>query len=45
MHCFIGRPLQQQRQQQPTVVKANIMDRRKVNVKVNKNKKTQQLSS
>ncbi|KAK4019727.1 hypothetical protein OUZ56_001736 [Daphnia magna] len=30
---FLGRPLQQQRQQQPTVVKANIMDRRKVNVK------------
>ncbi|EFX64864.1 hypothetical protein DAPPUDRAFT_304229 [Daphnia pulex] len=30
---FLGRPLQQQRQQQPTVVKANVMDRRKINVK------------
>lgn len=29
-----GRPLQQQRQQQPTVVKANNLDRRKINAKV-----------
>ena len=37
MDDFAGRPLQQQRQQQPTIVKANNLDRRKINVKVRVN--------